>query len=50
MLADDGLAARLLGQQRDLHAVGQLQPLDALLDVLRRRVERLARGDALPPL
>ena len=43
-LRDDRSAARLLRHQRELHAGGQRAADDARLDVLRRRVERLARG------
>ena len=41
----DRLAARLLGQQRDLHAVRQRETLRARVEIGRGWVEGLARGD-----
>src|SRR5205085_7547965 len=44
---DDAPAARLLGQQRELDAVGDRAAHEARLDVLRRGVERFAEAHAL---
>ena len=40
----DGLAARLLGQERDLRPIGQHEALGARIEIRGARVERLARG------
>ena len=42
-LRDDAVAARLLGKERDLHAIGERAVFRAVVDVARRRVERFAR-------
>src|SRR5262249_59868700 len=48
--ADDHLAASLLGQQTDLDAAGEFRSRRAFLEVLRRRIERLALRQRRPAL